>query len=307
MNQTVLVAGATGMLGSRITHHLLAEPNTTIRMLVRSGALANMTKKALLTPLLDRGAELITGDLTHPASLQQATMGVDVIVSAVQGGSEVIADGQIALLEAGKHTGVRRFVPSDFALDLFKAPPGEHKLFDMRRKADAVIERSGLEFVNVLNGVFMDLFVAPNPMFNLKTHIARTWGNGNERFEATSIEDVARYTAKAALDRDLPNGKFAIAGQIISYDDVSEALARVLGRAFERERLGSVADLKMHIQDLRANDTQQRLAIVNTYQLYMLTGQTSLENLQNSRYADIKPESLTDFIRRRIGHMGNHA
>lgn len=307
MNQTVLVAGATGVLGSRIVHHLLAEPHTTIRMLVRSGALANVTKKALLTPHLDRGAELITGDLTDHGSLQHATMGVDVIVSAVQGGSDVIVDGQIALLQAGKQTGVRRFIPSDFALDLFKSPPGEHKLFDMRRKADSVIVQSGLEFVNVLNGVFMDLFVAPNPIFNLKTRIARTWGMGNERFEATSIEDVARYTAKAALDRDLPNGKFAIAGQVISFDDVSEALARVLGHAFERERLGSLADLKRHIEDLRADETHQRLAIMNTYQLYMLTGQTALQNLQNNRYPEIRPESIQEFLYRKLAPVSDRS
>lgn len=94
----------------------------------------------------------------------------------------------------------------------------------------------------------------------------RTWGIGNERFEATSIEDVARYTAKAALDRHLPNGKFALAGQVISFDEVSDALSQVLCHAFERERLGSVPELKKRIADLRADDTQQRLAIMNTYQ-----------------------------------------
>ena len=300
MNQTVLVAGATGVLGNRIVRYLLAEPDTTTRMLIRPGALANPTKKALLTPHLDRGAELITGDLADRDSLIHATMGVDIIVSAVQGGSDVIVDGQLALLDAGKKTGVRRYIPSDFALDLFKASPGEHKLFDMRRAADIVIARSGLEFMHVLNGVFMDLFTAPNPMINFKTRIVCTWGIGNERFEATSIEDVARYTAKAALDRDLPNGKFAIAGQLISFDDVSDALSQVLGHAFGRERLGSVSDLKKRIAELRADDTQQRLAIMSTYQLYMLSGQTSLENLQNNRYPDIKPESISDFLYRKL-------
>jgi nucleoside-diphosphate-sugar epimerase len=38
MSQTVLVAGATGMLGGRIAHHLLAEPDATVRLLVRPGA-----------------------------------------------------------------------------------------------------------------------------------------------------------------------------------------------------------------------------------------------------------------------------
>ena len=301
MSQTVLVAGATGTLGSRITHYLLAEPNTIIRMLLRPGALKDVANDSLLTPLLDRGAELITAHLADRGSLRHATMGVDVIVSALQGRAEVITDGQIALLQAARQTGVRRFVPSDFAVDFFKAPRGELEQFDMRRRADAVVEHSGLEFVHVLNGVFMDFFLGPNPMFDLQTGIVRTWGVGDEPFEATSIEDVARYTAKAALDRDLPNGKFAVAGAIVSFDHVAEALARLVGCAYHRERLGSIADLKTHLEILRADGTQQRLLRMHTYQLYLLTGQTSLENLQNDRYPDIKPESFAAFLHRKLG------
>ncbi len=38
MTQTVLLAGATGMFGSRIAHHLLAQPDAHIRLLVRNAA-----------------------------------------------------------------------------------------------------------------------------------------------------------------------------------------------------------------------------------------------------------------------------
>ncbi len=300
MSQTVLVAGATGLLGSRITHHLLAEPNSIVRMLLRPGALTDVADNALLTSLIDRGAELITAHLADPGSLHQATMGVDVIVSALQGGAEVIVEGQIALLQAARQTGVRRFIPSDFAVDFFKAPRGGLEPFDMRRRAAAVVEHSGLEFVHVLNGVFMDV-LAPSPVFDLQTGIARTWGVGDEPFEATSIEDVARYTAKAALDRDLPNGKFAVAGATLSFDDVAAALARVMGCALHRERLGSVADLKRHLETVRADGTPRSLLSMHTYQLYLLTGQTSLENLQNDRYPDIKPENFAAFLRRKLG------
>ena len=127
MTQTILLAGATGMLGGRIAAHLLSQPDARVRLLVRS---KNNEK---LKPLLDRGAELIEGDLADAASLDRATQGVDVIVSAVQGGPDVITDGQVALATAGKRNGVRRMVPSDFALDLFKATPGEHPAFDARR------------------------------------------------------------------------------------------------------------------------------------------------------------------------------
>ena len=84
MTQTVLLAGATGMLGSQIAHHLLDQPEARLRLLVRGG---NPGKRAALGPLLARGAEVIEGDLADRASLDRATRGVDVIVSAVPGRS----------------------------------------------------------------------------------------------------------------------------------------------------------------------------------------------------------------------------
>lgn len=155
MTQTILLAGATGMLGGRIAHHLLEQPNSRVRLLVRDMT----TKKVALDPLAAKGAELIEGDLSDPASLDRATQGVDVIVSAVQGGPDVIVDGQIALAQAGKRNGARRILPSDFGLDLFKATPGEHAAFDWRRTADEQIAAIGLEQVNILQGGFMELFL----------------------------------------------------------------------------------------------------------------------------------------------------
>ena len=155
MTDTVLLAGATGMLGSRIAHHLLALPGASVRLLVRD----RTVKKEALEPLVSRGAELVEGDLADPASLDRATRGVDVIISAVQGGPDVIVDGQVALAEAGKANGARRMLPSDYALDLFEATPGEHAMFDMRARADARIASIGLEQVNVLQGAFMDMFL----------------------------------------------------------------------------------------------------------------------------------------------------
>ncbi len=128
MIQTVLLAGATGMLGSRVAYHLLEQPDAHVRLLARDAR----AKRAQLEPLLKRGAEIMDGDLADQEALNRATEGVDVIVSAVQGGPDVIIDGQVALAEAGKRNGARRILPSDYALDLFSATPGEHLMFDLR-------------------------------------------------------------------------------------------------------------------------------------------------------------------------------
>jgi len=91
---TVLIAGATGMLGNLIAGHLLDQDGVQVRLLVRDSAGNDPEKAAALEGLTARGATIVTGDVSDPASLDIATLGVDVVISALQGGPSVIVDGQ---------------------------------------------------------------------------------------------------------------------------------------------------------------------------------------------------------------------
>lgn len=293
--QTVLLAGATGMLGTRIAEHLLGADDATLRLLVRRSTLDDPEKRPKLDALVDRGAELVTGDVTDPASLADATHGVDIVVSALQGGRDIVVDGQVALARAAAGTGARRFLPSDFALDLFKATPGELAAFDLRREADEAIGTLDIEQVNVLSGAFLDGVSRPGAVIALDDEegTATFWGSGDERFEATTTDDTARYAARAALDRDLPAGKFAVAAQTISFSDILAATERARGRRYEPRSRGSVDDLRGWIDDRRRAGDAGSVAM-GVYQLYMLTGQAKLDTLQNDRYPDIRPTTLDD-------------
>jgi uncharacterized protein YbjT (DUF2867 family) len=298
-DQTVLVVGATGMLGRRIAAHLLDEPRTAVRMMVRDASAAAATTPEFLE-LRDRGAVIIEGDLGVHGSLDRATAGVDVIISAVQGGRETIVDGQLALLKSATVNRVRRMLPSDFALDLFRSPPGEHANFDMRREADVAIAVSGIEHVHVLNGAFMDNFLHSQfgGVFDMARGTASYWGDGHDAFDATSVEDTARYTARAALDRGLPNGKFAIASEQLTFLAMIDGVETVSGRKFERSSKGSIADLEATIAAQRAADPGSMEALGNTYLLYMLKGTTALTNRQNDRYPDIVAETYLQHVAR---------
>ena len=296
--QTVLVAGAGGMLGGRIAAHLSEEPDTRLRLMVRAGG--RRADDATLADLVARGAEIVEADLTDPASLDRATRGVDVIVSAVQGGRDIMVAGQLALLAAASRNGVRRILPSDFALDLFRSPPGEHANFDMRREADEAIAATGIEHVNILNGSFMDNFLHSQfaGVFDMEEGTATFWGDGNDPFDATSVEDTARYTARAAVDRNLPSGKFALAGEQLTFNGIIDAVEHVSGRTFERRSQGTIADLKETIARQRAADPDSMAALGNTYILYMLDGTTALTDLQNGRYLDLRPETYRQHVER---------
>lgn len=289
MTDTVLVAGATGMLGSRVAAHLLKQPDARVRLLVRN---SGDTK---LAPLLAGGAEVVEGDLADPAALDRATQGVDVIVSAVQGGPEVIVEGQIALAEAGRRNGARRILPSDYALDLFKATRGEHAAFDMRAEADERIAALGLEQVNILQGGFMEMFLPGRGAIDIEAGTVSFFGDGNQPIEATSVEDTACVIARVALDRGVPPGKFAFCGDRLSFRDAARIVAATTGRPIRPVSLGSEADLRAAIA--RA-DPQKRVMLA--YLLYMTNGQTALTDLQNDRYPDIRLERFADFAARNL-------
>ena len=298
MTQTVLLAGATGMLGSRIARHLLDRPEARVRLLVRGGRAAD--KRAALGALLARGAEVIEGDLADRASLDRATQGVDVIVSAVQGGPDVIIDGQVALAQAGRRNGVRRILPSDYALDLFRATPGEHMMFDLRRTADEAIAATGIEHVHVLQGAFMEMFGPGMGTFDHDAGAVAFWGDGTQPIDTTSVEDTARMVAQVALDRSVASGKFAFAGDTVSILDATRTVEAQTGRRFERRSNGSEADLRAAMAEAVKDTSNPFQAVMLAYQLYMLTGQTALSGLQNDRYPDLKLEGFAEFAARAL-------
>lgn len=296
MTQTILLAGATGMLGNRIAHHLISEPDAKLRLLVRGGG--DHSKRAALEPLLNRGAEVVEGDLGNGASLDRATQGVDVIISAVQGGPDVIIDGQGALAEAGKRNGVRRILPSDFGLDVFKATPGEHFAFNARATADEKIAALGLEHIHMLQGGFMDLFGPGSPLIDYDKGTVTFWGDGTQPIEVTSVDDTARMTARVALDRKVASGKFAFCGDKVSFQQAADVAEALTGKTFQRHSLGSEADLRAVMAAKAKSDPFQ--AVMLAYQLYMLNGQTSLDNLQSDRYSDLKLQTFSEFLAARL-------
>ena len=283
------------MLGRQIARHLVDQSEVRVRLLVRSG---EAKKRAVLDPLLTRGAEIIEGDLANRASLERATCGVDVIVSAVQGGPEVIIDGQVTLAEVGKRNGVRRILPSDYALDLFKATPGEHMMFDLRKMADERIAASGIEHIHVLQGAFMEMFGPGMGTIDYDAGVVTFWGDGAQVIETTSVEDTGRMIARVALDRTVGSGKFAFSGDKVSILDAAQTIEAETGRRFKRRSNGSEAALRVAMAEAARDKANPFKAVMLAYQLYMLTGQTALSDLQNDRYPDLKLESFALFTAR---------
>lgn len=295
MSQTVLLVGATGTLGHRIAVHLTRQPDTTVRLLVRPGAAQDPAKRAALEELGDAGARTVEGSLHDLPSLDAAVGGVDVVVSAVQGGAETIVTGQLNLALAAEEAGVARYLPSDYALDFFHAPPGA-PMFDLRRQLAVRLADVDLEVLHVLNGAFMDMMLDPRTagVVDLDQRTGRYWGEGTDLFDLTLVEDVAAFTARLATDPTAGAGTYAVSGERTSYLGVIAAVEEVLGEPFRREQRGSRDDL-VSVVETAANPWQ---AIGAWYNLAMISTPPLAE--ANSRYPDLRPTSLDEHLRRTL-------
>lgn len=294
---TVLVAGATGMLGSQIADALLdqsglGQADTTVRLLVRAGWADDDARRGRVEPLVQRGATVVEGDVSDPATLEQATEGVDVVVSALQGGDDVIVDGQIALAEAAVRKGVRRFIPSDFAIDLFRAPEGAPQ-FDVRRRAAKAIDAMDLEVLHVLSGGFMDMMLNPSypGMIDLQQGLVQTWGTGDEPFDLTTVPDTARFTARLATDDSAAAGVHTLSGSLVSFADIGREIEKVTGKPMQVHSFGDVDGLRSAI-DAKGGGWN---AIMEWYLLSMLTT-PPLENPANDRYDDVRPTTVSQHV-----------
>jgi uncharacterized protein YbjT (DUF2867 family) len=294
MTTTVLVAGSTGNLGSKIVYNLLRR-GANVRALVREG---NSDGGEALRDFTDISAlSLAEGDLADPESLIQHLAGVDVIVSAVQGGPEVIIDGQTNLLRAAEEAGVQRMIPSDFSVDLHRLDYGDNLFLDMRKTFDEQFDASPVRPTYLLNGGFMDIVLAS--FFGLLDLTADTlsyWGDDQQPMDFTTIADAAAYTAAVALDPTAAGRTVAVAGDVLTMTQLRTEIERATNHVLTAQRLGDIAALDAEIERRRpiAEDPFEYVSL--QYQRAMVTGKGKLHDLKNGDYPDITPTTVAEFL-----------
>jgi len=148
----VLVAGANGTTGRQIVHLLANEANRT--------ALAMIRKEDQIEEIKKAGGEPVLADLE--GNLDQAVQGVSAVIFAAGSGPKtghdkttaVDRDGAIALIDAAKKAGVKRFVMlSAMGSDTpNQGSEGMQHYFQAKHDADEHLKQSGLNYTIVRPG-----------------------------------------------------------------------------------------------------------------------------------------------------------
>lgn len=272
----VVVAGATGDLGGRI-----------VAALRRKGALVRALVREPSEAFARAGVDQVSVAFDNGAALARAMSGAACVVSALNGTAPVILGAQSRLLDAAVSAGVPHFIPSDFCLDYRATRPGDNRNMDLRREFAAKLDAAPIHATSIFNGPFAELLTGAAPIVLQPLHRVLFWGDPDQLFDFTTKDDVAAFTADAALDPAAPR-YLEIAGDQISPRGLAELLARMEGRSWRLLRAGSIDRLSAIIAVARAltpkTDAPFPAWQGMQYLRDMSTGRGKLHDLDNDRY-----------------------
>jgi nucleoside-diphosphate-sugar epimerase len=285
MKKNILVAGATGNLGGRISNELI-QMGASVRAIVRPSS-----DTVKVETLRNTGIEVQVIDLDSVDEIAKACDGVDCIVSALAGLADVIIDLQTRILDGALKAGVPRFIPSDFCTDYNFLKPGHNRNFDLRRTFKDYLDSTSIRASSIFNGAFSDILRYNTPVLNLKDQSIAYWGDKHDwKLDFTTMDNTAAFTAAVAMDNDAPRD-LQIASFQISPDELRAHVQEITGRSFRISALSSMEDFARYIEKQRADDPagEQELYAKWQQSQYMFSMFSTQHNhLANSRYQGIK-------------------
>ena len=186
---TVTIAGITGKLGHLIAQAVLAYPEANIRAFCRDASKLSPTVSS------NPRVHITQASSDDVAAAREAVRGSDVVICAYLGPNDFMVSSQKVLIDAAVAEKVPRYIASDWALDYTKLKLGDLPTKDPMIEIKAYLETKPIKAVHILNGAFMQLF-----QMAFKQDPVGYWGTGDEKWDCTSYEDCAKYTAAIAMD-----------------------------------------------------------------------------------------------------------
>ena len=287
----ILIAGATGLVGREICS-LLLKKTKPLRALVRKSS-----NPELVNDLKSRGAEIVIADFKDPASLTAACRNVQTVVSTVsstlsrQAGDSIDTvdrKGQIALIDAAKASGVRRFVLVSFN----HQKAAKCALTDAKDAAEQHLMKSGMEYTILRPSVFMEVWLSPALGFDVAAGTATIYGTGKNPISWISLFDVAAFSAAIVDHASARNQIIELGGpEAVSPLDVVRIFEESTGRKFNVQHVPEEA---LQAQRAAATDPMQH-SFASLMLLYAKGD--SIDMTKTSKQFSIRPRSVRDYAK----------
>jgi NADH dehydrogenase len=229
----ILVAGATGVLGSEIARRLFARAEK-VRAMVRSTSNPESVER-----LRKEGAEIVVADLKDRASLGPACAGVDAVISGVttitttQPGDSFEAtdgEGNKALIDAARKAGVKKFVFVSF--DAKRAP--DAPLPRAKLAAEEHLRKSGMNYTILHPSLFFESWLGPMLFADPAAGTAKIYGPGREKIGYVAVADVAELAVQSLTNPAAANATIPFGGkEELSQREALALFEEAFGKKFE--------------------------------------------------------------------------
>jgi uncharacterized protein YbjT (DUF2867 family) len=234
----VLVIGASGFVGRHLAKKLSAD-GYSVRCLARTPDKIRDLAKA--------GCELVQGDISEPASLQNALKSMDAVYITIHTiaaqpankGSKDYVDVELNglqnIVSACRENGVSRVIYVTF---LGAAPDAKSTWIRGRWKAEQLLLKSGLDATIIRPGMIAGIggqgFNAV--VGNAKRRFAFVMGSGRQRFRCIAITDLVYYIEGVLNEPGAYGQAYDVGGdEILNITQMIDIVADLLGRQHPRK------------------------------------------------------------------------
>lgn len=259
--KNVIIAGATGSVGTPILKALLNEPSLNITILTRASSSAKFPANIPVKEVSD--------DFTV-AELTQAFKGQDAVVVAIST-TPVTKEGRdglaFRLIDAAVAAGIKRFIPSEYGAN--NLDPRARSLVPVYDRKGEMLEylitkakesNGALTWSSIACGSWLDWALDPSRSGNflgidIKARTARVYDSGRARYAITSSSNTGLAVVRALLKPELSENKqIFLADFITTTRDIIESLERQTGETFTIEQKDSATEIKVLREKFNAGD-----------------------------------------------------
>jgi len=295
MTKIIVVAGATGNLGGKITNALLAR-GAEVRAIVRQE-----TDERKIEDLKKKGVQVFQVDTSNKSEISKHCVGAHCMVSALAGLRETVIDAQKVFLDAAIEAQVPRFIPSDYSSDFTNLVEGKNRNLDFRREFHRYLDSTPIKATTIFNGPFMDLLTTDMPLILAKQKKILCWGSPDQIIEFTTTYNVADFTAEVALDDNTPR-YMRIAGDRLTCNDFVKLLSEHTDQQYKLFRPGGIGLLNKVISLTRFFSPSKNELYPAwqgmQYMRDMMEGRIVFQKYDNDKYSSVKWTSVRDFLNR---------
>ena len=218
----ILVTGSPGNIGTPLAQQLL-EQGRKIRLMVRNPK----KEDQVVADLRSRGAEVVQGDFSDPASLPSCFTGVESAFLLVPVAQET-AEWKNNFIRAAEENGVERIVNLSVSGASSNSPVA---LFRWHWEAEQTLESSGIAWTH-LQPTDLARFNIRSVLPTVQAQGAFYSTVGQGRVAMVDEEDVAEVAAKILIEDGHEGKKYVLTGpKAVSYPEVADALAKKLGKS----------------------------------------------------------------------------